>query len=121
MTPLILGVKAAALHFPSCRPIARYAATATKQIDRRAPATMVWSEALVEVLPRGHSHVRRGREIDDCFGTVGRRYRKKLSEPEQVRNRAPALVTKACSDETGMQAICGDARAVQPAGELTRK
>jgi hypothetical protein len=38
-----------------------------------------------------------------------------------VRNRAPALVTKARSDETGMQAICGDARAVQPSGELTRK
>ena len=77
--------------------------------------------ALVEVLPRGRSHVRRGREIDDCFGTLGRRYRKKLGEPEQVRNRAPAFVTKACSDETGVQAICGDARAVQPAGEFTRK
>ena len=59
--------------------------------------------------------------MDDSFGALGRRYRKKLGEPEQVRNRAPALITKACRDETGMQAICGDARAVQPPGELTRK
>jgi hypothetical protein len=41
MTPR--GVKAAANYFPSCRPIARYAATATKQIDRRVPVAMASS------------------------------------------------------------------------------
>ena len=78
-------------------------------------------ETLVEVLPRRRIHVRRGREIDDCFGTFGRRYGKRLGQPEQVRNWAAALITKACRDETGMQAIRGDARAMQPAGELSRK
>jgi hypothetical protein len=37
MTPLILGVKAAARHFPSCRSISRCAATATKQIAAAGP------------------------------------------------------------------------------------
>src|SRR5262245_3975567 len=78
-------------------------------------------EALVKVLPGGRGHVRRGREIDDCFRTLRRRYRKKLGEPEQARNRPSALVSKARRDETGMQAMCRYAGVVQPAGELTRK
>lgn len=76
--------------FPSCPSIPRYAATATKQIGRRVPATRRSRETLVEVLPRGRSHVRRGRKIGDSFGTLGRRYRKKLGDP----NRAPALVNQ---------------------------
>jgi len=67
--------------FASCPSIPRYAATATEQIGRRMPA---------KVLPRGRSHVRRGRKIGDSFGTLGRRYRKKLGDP----NRAPALVNQ---------------------------
>jgi hypothetical protein len=78
-------------------------------------------KTVVIVLPRGRGHVRRGRKIDDCLRTLGRRYCKKLSEPKEARYRTAALVTKACSDETGMQAICGDARAEQPASQLTRK
>jgi hypothetical protein len=54
------------------------------------PATRRSRETLVEVLPRGRSHVRRGRKIGDSFGTLGRRYRKKLADP----NRAPALVNQ---------------------------
>jgi hypothetical protein len=34
--------------------------------------------ALVIVLPRGRDHVRRGRELDNCFRTLRRRYRKKF-------------------------------------------
>ncbi len=102
MGMMIVGVKAAGHHFPSCRLIARCAATA-------------------KVLPPGRGRVRQRREIDDCFRTFGGRYRKKLGEPKEARDRAAALVRKACRDETGMQAICGDARAVQSASELTRK
>src|SRR5262249_46203117 len=95
MTPLILGVKAAAhlfLHAGQCR------AALPQQQSRSVVACRQrrrGRETLVKVLPRGRSHVRRGREIDDCFGTLGRRYRKKLSQPSRCAIGPPGLLSLA--------------------------
>jgi hypothetical protein len=72
-------------------------------------------------LSRRLGHVWRGREKDNRFCALSRRYREKLGKPNEVRDQATALVTKACGDETGMQAIRSDTRAVQAASEFTRE
>ena len=95
--------------FASCPSIPRYAATATEQIGRRVPATLRSRETLVEVLPRGRSHVRRGRKIGDSFGTSAGDVAKNLATPIGP----PLWSTKACSDKP-MQAICGVTGLVAP-------
>ena len=44
-----------------------------------------------------------------------------LGEPCEARDRAAALIADAGRDETGMQAVGGDPRALQAAGEFARE
>ena len=121
MTLLILGVKVGAHHFLQT---GQYRAALPQQQSRSVVACRRRRRgrpALVEVLPRGRSQVRRGREIDDRFGTLGRRYRKKLGEPEQVRNRAPLSSPKRVATKPGCRQFAVTRCAAQPAGELARK
>jgi hypothetical protein len=47
--------------------------------------------------------------------------REELGEPDEARDHAAALVAEARGDEAGMQAIGGDPRAMQAAGEFARE
>ena len=50
-------------HYPSCRPIPRCAATATKQIGRRVPATTAWSGGTCKsIAPCSWQHLARTRD-----------------------------------------------------------
>jgi hypothetical protein len=76
---------------------------------------------LIKVLPRRLGNVWRGREIDNRFRALSRRYREKLGEPNEARDQTTASVAKACGDETGMQAIRSDTRTLQAASEFARE
>jgi hypothetical protein len=106
---LVLGVNAAAHHFSFMPVNTRYAATATKQIGRCVPATRRSRETLVEVLPRGRSHVRRGRKIGLVSAPSAGDIAKNLATPIGL----PLWPIKACSDKP-MQAICGVTGLVAP-------
>src|SRR6516225_10165922 len=59
--------------------------------------------------------------MNDGSRALGGRYCEKLGEPYHVRDQAPALISKARGDEARMQAIRGDAVAMQAACELARE
>jgi hypothetical protein len=77
--------------------------------------------ALVEISARRRGDLGRRREIDDCFCALFWGNCEELGEPNEVRDHAAALITDAGRDETGMQAIGGDPRALQAAGEFARE
>jgi len=77
--------------------------------------------ALVEISARRRGDLGRRREIDDCFRALFWGNREELGEPNEARNHAAALVAEARGDEAGMQAIGGDPRAMQAAGEFARE
>ena len=59
--------------------------------------------------------------MDNRFRAFSRRYSEKLDEPNEARDQTPALVAKACGDETRMQAIRSDTRALEAPGEFSRE
>src|SRR6516225_6645712 len=59
--------------------------------------------------------------MNDGFCALGGGYCEKLGEPYHVRDQAAALISKARGDEARMQAIRGDAAALQAARELARE
>ena len=59
--------------------------------------------------------------MDDRLCALIRGYREKLGKPNERRDQTAALVAKTRGDETGMQAIRSDARAVQAASQFARE
>src|ERR1700730_8576689 len=58
---------------------------------------------------------------DDGFRPLFGGKGKSLEKPENGGTDASALVSKACGDETGMQAVGGDSQACQSFGEFPRE
>src|SRR5208282_1265802 len=67
------------------------------------------------------SHIWRRGEIDKRFRAFLGGDREVNSKTEKTRDQAAALIAEAGGDETWMQAIGGNARAMQAAGELARE